>query len=157
MELETKSDLETGTIEKLQLLIRANIDSFDGFREAAEEINDGAVATLFRKLATERSENAAELQLYVNWNGKEAEDDGTVGAAVHRAWIKIRGLVSGGNSHAILSEAERGEDHIKQAYEDVLKETAGSAMNNVLLRQYANVKAGHDEVLKLRNQLQPTG
>ncbi len=70
--------------------------------------------------------------------------------------MKIRSIVSGGNSHAILAETERGEEHIKHAYVDALKETAGSAMNNVLLRQYVRVKAGHDELLKLQSRLQPT-
>jgi len=51
-------------------------------------------------------------------------------------------MLSGGNVHAILSEAERGEDAIKKAYEEVLIETAGSAVNDVLTRQYAIVKAG---------------
>jgi uncharacterized protein (TIGR02284 family) len=36
-------------------------------------------------------------------------------------------------------------------YEEVLKETAGSAVNDVLTRQYAKVKAGHDQVRDLRN------
>lgn len=157
MTLETKLNLEAGTLDKLQKLIRANIDSNDGFQEAAKVILDAPVASLFRRLASERAKNAEELQTYVNWNGQEAEEDGSVAAYVHRVWIKVRSILSVNDTHAILSEAERGEDHIKHAYEDVLKETAGSAMNDVLQRQYANVKAGHDQILKLRNELQAVG
>lgn len=65
MALETKSTLEDKTVEKLQKLIRANIDSHDGFREAAEQIDDTKVASLFRNLAAERSRIAEELQTYV--------------------------------------------------------------------------------------------
>lgn len=151
MALETKSTLEDKTVEKLQKLIRANIDSHDGFREAAEQIDDTKVASLFRNLAAERSRIAEELQTYVEWNGKEAEDDGSFSAGVHRAWLDVRSKLNSGDAYVILIEAERGEDHIKDAYEDVLKETAGSAMNDLLQSQYAKVKAGHDKVRDLRD------
>jgi hypothetical protein len=85
------------------------------------------------------------------WNGEEAVEDGSFLAAFHRAWISLRELLSGGSSYAILSEAERGEDAIKKAYEDVLIATAGNAVNDVLTRQYATVKAGHDRVREMRN------
>ncbi|GAA5509621.1 PA2169 family four-helix-bundle protein [Novipirellula caenicola] len=151
MSLETKQSLSEATVKKLQKLIRANIDSYDGFRESAEELSDKKLATLFREIANERSALATELQNYVEWNGEEAEDDGSATAGVHRAWINVRSKLNGGDPYVILIEAERGEDHIKNAYEEVLKDTAGSAMNDVLLSQYAVVKAGHDKVRDLRD------
>lgn len=63
----------------------------------------------------------------------------------------MRSKLNSGDAYVILIEAERGEDHIKDAYEDVLKETAGSAMNDLLQSQYAKVKAGHDKVRDLRD------
>lgn len=151
MSLETKLTLNDTTVAKLQTLIRANIDSYDGLRESAEQIDDALVAELFRELAAERSTLAAELQDYVTWNSEQAVEKGSYAAAVHRTWIDIRSMLSGGDAYAILCEAERGEDHIKHAYEDALKETAGSAMNDVLQAQYAQVKQGHDRVRDLRD------
>lgn len=151
MAVETKIDLNETTIAKLQKLIRANIDSYNGFHESAEELNDERLSTLFRSIGDERSAMASELQQYVEFNGKEAEDDGSVAAKTHRIWINIRGKLNGGDPTVILIEAERGEDHIKEAYEEVLKDTAGSAMNDVLTAQYAKVKAGHDKVRDLRD------
>lgn len=153
MSLETKTNLNDSTIDGLQKLIRYNIDSFDGFTEAADEVNNKRVSTLFRELATERSNFANELQDHVTWNGDEAVDDGSTMAAVHRTWIQVRSALNGGDAYPILCEAERGEDYIKSAYEDVLKETAGSAVNDVLNRQYRVVKSAHDRVRDLRDQL----
>ncbi|SMP41070.1 conserved hypothetical protein [Neorhodopirellula lusitana] len=151
MSLETKTDLNTETITKLQKLIRANIDSYNGFHESAEELDDVKLSTLFRAIGDERSAMASELQQFVEFNGKDAEDDGSVAAKTHRIWINIRAKLNGGDPYVVLIEAERGEDHIKEAYEEVLKETAGSAMNDVLSAQYAKVKAGHDKVRDLRD------
>ena len=151
MSLETKTNLREETIEKLQKLIRYNIDAYDGFKKSAEEIENPHLANLFRDLAQERSAMATELQEYVEWNNEEAEDDGSALAAVHRVWINLRGSLSGGDSHAILAEAERGEDYIKEAYEDVLKECPGSALNDVIQHQYARVKSAHDRIRDLRD------
>lgn len=151
MSLETKGTLREETVKKLQKLIQANIDAYDGLRESAEKVKDQNVARLFSKLAAERSAMAEELKNYVEWNGEEPEDDGSFVASVHRAWINVRAKLNSGDAYVILIEAERGEDHIKEAYEDVLKETAGSAMNDVLQQQYAKVKAGHDQVRDMRD------
>lgn len=151
MSLETKTDLQENTIAKLQKLIRANIDSYNGFHEAAEEIADTQLKTLFKQMGDERSLQASELQKYVEFNGEEATDDGSVAAMTHRIWVAIRGKLNGGDPHVILIEAERGEDHIKAAYEDALKETSGSAMNDVLTEQYRAVKVGHDKIRNLRD------
>lgn len=151
MSLETKTDLNETTVNKLQKLIRANIDSYNGFHESAEEIDDAQLTTLFKEIGDQRSAMASQLQKFVEFNGEEAEDDGSVAAKTHRIWINIRSKINGGDPYVILIEAERGEDHIKEAYEDVLKETAGSAMNDVLTDQYAAVKAGHDKIRDLRD------
>lgn len=154
MNSETKYDLNQETLDKVQQLIQVNIDSEDGFREAAKQIDDVTLASLFTELGSQRGQNAADLQQFVEWNGERAVDDGSYAAAFHRAWLDIRSKLSGGDAHSILCEAERGEDHIKKAYEDALTSTAGSAMNDVLSKQYANVKAGHDRIRLLRDEYQ---
>ena len=151
MPIETKYELSEKTIDKLQELVRINIDSDQGFSEAAEQIEDLTVASLFRELGSQRAQNSAQLQEYVAWNGEKPVDDGSYAAAFHRTWLNLRSQLNGGDAHVVLIEAERGEDQIKRAYEDALKETAGSAMNDVLTLQYANVKAGHDRIRDLRD------
>jgi len=151
MSLETKFNLREETVEKLQKLIRYNFDSYEGFQKSAEEIENPHLASLFQDLAHERSAMATELQEYVEWNHEEAEEDGSALGAVHRAWIGIRGKLSDGDAYTVLSEAERGEDAIQEAYEDVLKDIPGSALNDVIQQQYARIKAAHDRIRDLRN------
>ena len=149
--METKHQLRDETIAKVQDLIQINIDSQKGFCEVADKVKDKQLATLFKQLGDERRTNTTELQQIVSYNGEDAVKDGSMAAAVHRAWIDVRAAINGGDATVILNEAERGEDAIKEMYEDVLKETAGSAVNDVLTRQYAKVKAGHDKVRDLRD------
>lgn len=154
MSIETKMNLSDETINALSDLIRINRDSEKGFNDAAKQVKDAELGSLFNSLAGGRGANADELRQFVKSNGQETLVEGSYLAAFHRAWMDIRAMLSGGTASAILAEAERGEDYIKQAYEDVLKRTAGSAVNDVLTRQYANVKAGHDQIRELRNAYQ---
>ncbi|WP_149499203.1 PA2169 family four-helix-bundle protein [Roseiconus lacunae] len=151
MSLETKHDLNEATVKELQSLIRACIDSYDGFHESAEELDDPRLKMAFKELGDQRSAMASELQQLVEFNGEKAENDGSVAAKTHRVWINIRSKLSSGETQAILEEAERGEDYIKAAYEDVLKATAGSAVNDLLTEQYTQMKAGHDKIRDVRD------
>lgn len=151
MKIETKTNLDESTLESIQDLIRINIDSARGFEEASEQIADDTLTTVFKKLAEERIQNAKQLEHYVTVNGEHTAVDGSYLAKFHRVWLEFRAKLNGGDAHVILSEAERGEDFIKLAYEETLKQTAGSAMNDVLTEQYANVKRGHDRIRDLRD------
>lgn len=156
MALETTNHLNPETVARLQELTQLNIDSRDGFRYAAGELKGEPVTQLFERLAKEREKQALELQHYVQINEQEPQRQGSMAAAMHRTWMTIRDSLSGSDLHAVLAEAERGEDHIKRAYEEALKETAGSAANDVLQRQYAAVKKGHDAVRDLRDSTKPS-
>ena len=151
MALETTANLNEETIEALQDLIQINIDSAKGFRESAEQVEDMNLAGLFREMASTREQLSEELKQHVQYSGERPRNDGTILASLHRTWLDIRAKVNGGDPTSVLIEAEKGEDYIKKAYEDTLKETAGSAVNDVLTQQYATVKAGHDRIRDLRD------
>ncbi len=155
MALETKSNLNKETIVGLQELIRINIDSVKGFNEVANETKDKTIAVIFLEIGKERANHGTELQSFVAKNSDQPVQTGSLLGTMHRTWINLRALINGNDSYLMLVEAERGEDAIKTAYENVLRATAGSAMNDVLTRQYATVKSGHDRIRGLRDQLAP--
>lgn len=149
--METVTTLDKDTIKGIQNLIEINIDSSKGFTEAAEKVENTAIADLFRACGRERDANVAELKRITRINAEEPEDSGTVRGTMHRWWLNIRGTVTSGDEHTVLADAERGEDAIKHRYEDVLKKTAGSAVNDTLTRQYAQVKSRHDQIRDMRD------
>lgn len=151
MTVETKMDLNEETIQKLQDLIRINVDSEQGFREAARTVNNYVISQTFDSFAQQRTENIRELQIFVTDNGEEPVNEGSYAGKVHRLWLDLRGKLHEENSLTVLAEAERGEGYIKSAYEEVLKAIPGSAMNDVILRQYAEVKVVHDRVRNMRH------
>lgn len=148
---DTLVNMSDKAASHVQGLIQLNIDSAKGFTAAAEEIDSADLATLFREYAGQRSANAEELKAAVAYNGQEPAQSGSVTGTVHRWWLELKGKITSGGIHAVLAEAERGEDSIKHTYEAALKECAGSPISGVLQKQYAGVQASHDNVRDLRD------
>lgn len=151
MTLETVSTLEETTVDTLRDLVQVNIDSRDGFREAASATSNPTLKGEFETFARERARQADELLTFVDLNGNERDVEGSYAAKLHRTWINIRTALSSDHVQVVLDEAERGEDVIKAAYEDALKKTAGSAVNDVLMSHMKDVKASHDRIRAQRD------
>ncbi len=149
--MKTMGTLNDKTVEHLQDLIRINIDSCKGFEEAADKIESDSVARLFRDISSQRKRNAEQLRGLVSLTDEEAEDSGSIKGTVHRWWLSMRGTVTGGNEHTVLADAERGEDAIKERYEDALEQVHEAPALSVLRDQFVEVKRGHDTVRDLRD------
>lgn len=151
MSIETIQCLTEETLTRVNDLVRINIDSSRGLRTAADTIEDPAIAQLLRELAEERDAFGRELSGYVEMNDEEANDAGSIVGTFHRWWVAVCGSVSGGDDYVVLAEAERGEDQIRDRYEDVLRDIPGSALNRVLQDQLSSIKRSHDRIRNLRD------
>lgn len=149
--METITDLQDQTLKALHELVQITQDSGEGFNHAADAIENEFLSGLFRDMAQQRWAFSEQLRNYVEINGEDADTDGSWKAKFHRWWLDIRAKLTDGDAYTVLAEAERGEDEIKETYENLIKETTGSAVNDVLHQQYAEVKRGHDRIRDLRD------
>ena len=79
------------------------------------------------------------------------EDSSSTTGAMHRAWINVKSAVTNRDRHAILAEAERGEDTAVAAYKDAMEKDLPAPIRDIVGRQSAEVKAAHDKVRNLRD------
>lgn len=149
--METIANLSDETVDHVKDLVRINQDSAEGFAEAADVVENADLKGLFSLMAGERQQFANELRSYVILNDEDGDISGSWKGMFHRWWLDLRGKLSGGDAYAVLAEAERGEDRIKQMYEEVIKDTTGNPINDVMHKQYAEIKKGHDQVRDLRD------
>jgi uncharacterized protein (TIGR02284 family) len=143
--------LRPETIDSANELIRLNIDSAKGWTAAAEGTEDSSLRGRFFEFARVRDTAAAELQTLIRAAGDVPPEAGTAQGSVHRWWMNIKARITGSDVHAILVEAERGEDAIKHAYEQILSEPISPELSGIVSRQYTQVRAIHDEVKALRD------
>ncbi len=143
---ETSHDIRT-----LNGLIATTIDSIDGYEESAKAVDSGRYGDLFTARAAERRQVCEQLRSEVSRLGGNPEDDGTLLAGAHRAFLDLKATVATRDDKAVIAEVERGEDHIKAKYEAALKDDSLSPETRAAIeRAYGSVKAGHDQMRDLK-------
>lgn len=141
-------------IKVLNGLIETTIDSADGYREAAEETDKPNYKSLFEARSFERKQVAADLQGTVRNLGGEPEDDGSVLAKAHRAFLDVKHALLR-DEQAVVNSVENGEDFIKGKFEKALEDSDVSATTRETIRRaYATVKDGHDQMRDLKHSLE---
>ncbi|HYZ48613.1 MAG TPA: PA2169 family four-helix-bundle protein [Sphingomonas sp.] len=145
-------------VSTLNSLIATTIDSINGYRESAKEVENPRFRELFEQLAQDREQALTQLRAEVARLGGEPEDDGTMAAAAHRGWVDLKSAITGRNDKAIVNEVERGEDHIKHKFESALEDDDLSAeCRSVVQRAYESVRRGHDRARDLKHSLEAAG
>ena len=142
------------TVDVLHDLIEINNDRVAGFEKAVADINDENVdlKAVFLGYATQSRKFSQELTALVAARGGEAETGNSVAGTLHRAWIDVKSLFGGSDRSSILSEAERGEDAIKKAYQTALTDggLSGETLQTVT-NQSQDINAAHDSIKALRD------
>ncbi|RFZ92914.1 PA2169 family four-helix-bundle protein [Mucilaginibacter conchicola] len=106
---------------------------------------------LFRGYAEQSRKDGQERAALVGDAG-EVETGNSVTGTLHRAWIDVKSLFGGSDRASILSEAERGEDAIKKAYQDALSgDEPGADAIMIVQNQPQKINAAHDRIKALRD------
>jgi uncharacterized protein (TIGR02284 family) len=139
-------------ISTVNNLIETLKDGQEGFKQAAEAVNDTDLKSLFYEFSQQRARFASELQSEaISLGETEPEETSSTAGAMHRAWINLKSAVTSGDDHTILAECERGEDSALKEYEEALKIDLPAPINDIVSREYAEVKSAHDRIKSLRD------
>jgi uncharacterized protein (TIGR02284 family) len=144
--------MNNDAVSVLNSLIETCKDGEKGFKEAAEGLKSAEIKASFLEYSRERAQMAAELQAEVRRLGGDPDKGGSMSGSIHRGWIDLKAAITGRDDHAIVSEAERGEDVAKGAYETALKATLPTSAQTLVAQQAAKVRRVHDAVRDLRDR-----
>src|SRR5213595_1729618 len=134
-------------ISTINNLIETLKDGQEGFKQAAEGVKDPQLKSLFNDYSQQRSRFATELQSQARSLGEpEPETSSTAAGALHRSWINLKSAVTRGDDHAILAECERGEDSAVEEFRKALDNGLSAPVQEIVSRQYAEIKQAHDRV-----------
>ena len=132
-------------------LIETCKDGEQGFRQAAEKVNDGSLKTLFSRYSSQRAEYVRELQTLVSQLGGEAASTGHAGAMLHRGWINLKEALSKNEDKAIIDECEAGEDAAVKAYREARGKALPSQIAAVVEKQAVGVEEAHRTLRDLKH------
>ena len=139
-------------ISVLDELIETLKDGHEGFRQAADAVSDPKLKSLFRDYSDQRSRFASALQTEARKFGEaNPETNSSAAGALHRGWINLKSAITGGSEYAILAECERGEDSAVEEFQEAMADGLPPALQQIVSRQYAEIKAAHDHIRDLRD------
>jgi uncharacterized protein (TIGR02284 family) len=133
-------------------LIETLKDGQEGFKQAAESVKDSQLKSLFSEYSQQRARFAVELRSKAQSpDERESKMSGSAAGALHRGWINLKSAVTQGDDHAILAECERGEDSAVEEFRKALNDDLSVPVQEMVSRQYAEIKQAHDRVKHLRD------
>ena len=133
-------------------LIETLKDGREGFKQAAENVKDPQLKSLFDDYSRQRARFVVELRSKSpNSDHRGTDVSGSSGGALHRGWINLKSALTGGDDHAILAECERGEDSAVEEFRKALNDGLPADVQQIVSRQYAEIKVTHDRIRDLRD------
>lgn len=141
-------------IKALNDLIETTLDSANGYRHAADGVDNPDFRTLFTERASKREELSRRLQQEVRSFGGEPEDDQSLLGRMHNKFAELRGDLMGRDDKGVIDEVERGEDVIMARFEDATRDTdLPDALRQRVTQEYATIKADHDTISALKHRM----
>jgi uncharacterized protein (TIGR02284 family) len=141
----------------IENLIETLKDGQEGFKQAAESVKDPQLKSLFEEYSRQRARFAIELRSQAQSpDERDSKMSGSAAGALHRGWINLKSALTSGDDHAILAECERGEDSAVEEARKALDNGLSAPVQEIVSRQYAEIKQAHDRVKHLRDASKKT-
>jgi uncharacterized protein (TIGR02284 family) len=136
-------------------LIKINQDRVVGYEKAIDELKDedADLRTLFQRYITESRQCSQELTQEVSRLGGSPVDGTTNSGKIYRVWMDLKATITGHDRETVLNNCEFGEDAAQKAYDTALNADVEfePSIRDLVVRQKASLKVGHDEVKRLRD------
>ncbi|QJW89056.1 PA2169 family four-helix-bundle protein [Spirosoma taeanense] len=137
-------------LDQLNRLLTRSHDAEKGYQEAAENVKDTELKSLFLTQARQRSEFAMEIDREVRTLGGDPDNGTSLAADLHRAWINVKSTFSSNDDKATVQECQRGDQEALNDYNAVLQETdLMASTRELLLRQKQSIESAHASMSRL--------
>lgn len=139
----------------LNTLLATLTDSINGYRDSADNIENGNFKRLFLESAEERSRVAEDLRGEIRRLGGDPNDDGSLMGKTHQVFLDLKAAVTGRDDKAIINEVERGEDYLKEKFEAALQsDKLVGETRNIIERAFTSVRRGHDRIAEIKHSME---
>ncbi|WP_128544618.1 ferritin-like domain-containing protein [Larkinella soli] len=139
-------------LDRLNKLLTRTRDGERGYQEAAENVDDAELKSLFLAQSRQRGEFGLEIASEIRALGGDPDTSTSLAADLHRAWINVKAAVTGNNDKAVVEECKRGDAQALEDYQDILQSTSLMASTReLLLRQKERIDSAHASMTRLAN------
>lgn len=144
------NDTREEIIDQLGKLLTLSNDAEEGYKEAADNVDDNELRTLFLEQSQQRADFAQELDSEIRALGGDADNGTSLTADLHRAWINIKSTFSSNDDKAVVQECHRGDQEALNDYNAVLQETnLAASTRELLLRHKQSIDTANSTMARL--------
>ena len=137
-------------LNRLNTLLTRTRDGERGYQEAAENVKDPELKSLFLAQSRQRGEYATEIDREIRTLGGDPENSTSLAADLHRAWINIKTTFTGNDDKAVVEECKRGDGQALDDYQEILQSTSlAASTRELLLRQKERIESAHASMSRL--------
>lgn len=129
------NDIREQKIDTLNELISVTRNSANFYGEAASEVNNPQLQSLFRNMADAKCGIADSLSREVKTAGGEPKDSAGFQGSLHRMYGELRGKL-GGDDYSYVEQLEASEDRMLHAYRDVVRDDDTPQAVKAAVNQY---------------------
>lgn len=137
-------------LDRLNTLLTRTRDGERGYQEAAENVKDTELKSLFLAQSRQRGEYATEIDREIRTLGGDPDTSTSLLADLHRAWINIKTSFTGNDDKAVVEECKRGDGQALEDYQEILQSTSlVASTRELLLRQKERIESAHASMSRL--------
>lgn len=146
------------TTSSLKDLSELLTDSQLGFGEAADRLNDQRLKNMMMKFGNGRAPMIEEIGNELARSGEGTPDEGTTKGSLHRKWIEIRDNIARSDDKNVLTECERGEEHLLERYDSVIDDDQiPHHIRDMLKEHRVMINSDLSEIRSLKNTIEHEG
>lgn len=142
----------TSTTAQLNELIEITRDGERFYQHAIEEVRDPNLQSLFREMASAKTEVIQALTVRVAANHETPSTGGTLMGTLRQVYADTRAALAKDEYAAYVVQLEQAEDRILHAFEDAL-ETAEPKVRELIAVEMPKVRACHDRMRSLKQSM----
>lgn len=151
--MSTDAGRQNEMVLALKSVINSLHDSQKGFADLGDHLKEEQLKMYFLAESLKRASFRGDLEELLHQNGvHDIKESGTTLGAINRTWGELKAKL-GADDHSLLETAEKGEDEVKGAYEDALKQELPLPIHQLLAQQQAHILTSHDFVRSHRDTL----
>lgn len=148
-----------GAMEKpsdlLNELIGIARDGERFYLDAAGKVGNLELQVIFREMAQVRQKLIEDLSQHVEARGAEPSQEGTLLGRMHTLYTDTLAALRRDNERIWVAQLEDAEDRLLEQYQAALRDAPSENIRAILERHLLTVRATHDSMKALKQQLSP--
>jgi uncharacterized protein (TIGR02284 family) len=120
-------------------------ERIEGYRNAAKNVKDAELKSVFEKYAQQTKKFQEELLPFSDYSNPDEAGTRFMGDS-WRVWMDMKAALTDGSREAMVNASITGEENAVSNYEDCLEDDLPSDIRSIIERQLAEIKSALNHI-----------